>query len=64
MAVGIDGARLMKVARLRTERGKWNGVGKLEEANGELEERIRSLFLKEKEKEEGPENFEGGSHRQ
>jgi hypothetical protein len=54
----------MKVARLRTERGKWNGVGKLEEANGELEERIRSLFLKEKEKEEGPENFEGGSHRQ
>jgi hypothetical protein len=32
----------------------------LEEANGELEERIRSLFLK-KEKEEGPENFGGES---
>jgi hypothetical protein len=31
----------------------------LEEANGELEERIRSLFLK-KEKEEGPENLGGG----
>jgi hypothetical protein len=31
----------------------------LEEANGELEKRIRSLFLK-KEKEEGPENFGGG----
>jgi hypothetical protein len=34
MAAGIDGARLMKVAWLRMERGKWNGVGRLEEASG------------------------------
>jgi len=33
----------------------------LEEANGELEERIRSLFFfKNRKKEEGPENFGGG----
>jgi len=30
MAVGIDGARLMKVA----ERKEWNGIGRLEEASG------------------------------
>ncbi len=34
MAAGIDGARIMKVTRLRTERGEWNGVGKLEQASG------------------------------
>ncbi len=28
MAAGIDEARIMKVTRLRTARGKWNGVGK------------------------------------
>ncbi len=33
MAAGIDGARIMKVTRLRTKRGEWNGVGKLEEAS-------------------------------
>jgi hypothetical protein len=67
MAAGIDGARLMKVARLRTERGEWNGVGKLEEAFGGCQRRTRrkdqkSVFRKEKK--EGPENFRGGSHRQ
>jgi len=66
MAAGIDGARLMKVARLRTERGEWNGVGKLEEAYGGSQRRTRrkdqkSVFLKKrKEKEEGPENFGEG----
>jgi hypothetical protein len=34
MAAGIDGARIMKVTRLRTKRGEWNGVEKLEEASG------------------------------
>jgi hypothetical protein len=63
MAAGIDGARLMKVARLRNGTALENWKKLLEEANGELEERIKSLFLK-KEKEEGPENFLGGSHRQ
>jgi hypothetical protein len=41
MAAGIDGARLMKVARLRTERGEWNGVGKLEKASGRSQRRTR-----------------------
>jgi len=41
MAVGIDGARIMKVTRLRTERGEWNGVGKLEEASGGSQRRTR-----------------------
>jgi hypothetical protein len=27
MAVGIDEAQIMKVTRLRTARGEWNGVG-------------------------------------
>ncbi len=64
MAAGIDGARLMKVARLRTERGEWNDVGKLEEASGRSQWRTRrkdqKSVLKRKEKEEGPENFGGG----
>ncbi len=30
----------MKVTRLRTERGEWNGVGKLEEASGGSQRRI------------------------
>ncbi len=41
MAAGIDGARIMKVTRLRTERGEWNGVGKLEEASGGSQRRTR-----------------------
>jgi len=28
MVAGIDEARIMKVTRLRTTRGEWNGVGK------------------------------------
>jgi hypothetical protein len=28
MAAGIDEVRIMKVTRLRTVRGEWNGVGK------------------------------------
>jgi len=41
MAAGIDGARIMKVTRLRTERGEWNGVGKLEEASGGSQRKTR-----------------------
>jgi len=41
MATSIDGARIMKVTRLRTERGEWNGVGKLEEASGGRQRRTR-----------------------
>ncbi len=41
MAAGIDGARIMKVTRLRTEQGEWNGVGKLEEASGGSQRRTR-----------------------
>jgi hypothetical protein len=41
MAAGIDGARIMKVTRLRTEQGEWNDVGKLEEASGGSQRRTR-----------------------
>jgi len=41
MAAGIDGVRIMKVTRLKTERGEWNGVGKLEEAFGGSQRRIQ-----------------------
>ncbi len=46
MAAGIDGARIMKVTRLRTERGEWNGVGKLEEASGGNQRRTGSKYQK------------------
>ncbi len=48
MAAGIDGARLMKVARLRTVNGKgmalddWEKL--LEEAKGSLEKKIKNGF--------------------
>jgi hypothetical protein len=49
MAVGIDGARLMKVARLRTRNGNGTVLEDLEklpeEAKGSLEEKIRNCFL-------------------
>jgi hypothetical protein len=49
MAVRIDGARLMKVARLRTENGNGTVLEDLEklleEAKGSLEEKIRELFF-------------------
>jgi len=45
-AAGIDGARIMKVTRLRTERGEWNGVGKLEEAFGGSQRRTRRKYQK------------------
>ncbi len=49
MAAGIDGARFMKVARLWTEKGNGTALEDLEklleEANGGLEEKIRSLFF-------------------
>ncbi len=67
MAAGIDGARLMKVARLRTERGEWNGVGKLEEASGRSQRRTRRKDQKsvfKKRKGGGAREFGGGSHRQ
>jgi hypothetical protein len=64
MAAGIDGARLMKVARLRTERGEWNDVGKLEEVSGgsqwSTRRKDQKSVFKRKEKEEGPENFVKG----
>jgi len=41
MVAGIDGARIMKVTRLRTERGEWNSVGKLGEASGGSQRRTR-----------------------
>jgi len=41
MAAGIDGAQIMKVTRLRTERGEWNGVGKLEQAYGGSQRRTK-----------------------
>jgi hypothetical protein len=49
MAVGIDGARLMKVARLRTGNGNGTALEDLEklleEAKGSLEEKIRNCFF-------------------
>jgi len=49
MAAGIDGARLMKVARLRTENGNGTALEDLEklleEAKGSLEEMIRNCFF-------------------
>ncbi len=48
MAAGIDGARLMKVARLRTENRNGTALEDLEklleEAKGSLEEKIRNGF--------------------
>jgi hypothetical protein len=69
MAAGIDGARLMKVARLKTEWGEWNGVGKLEEASGGSQRRTRrkdqkSVFFIKKRKGRGARKFWRGSHRQ
>ncbi len=51
MAAGIDGAKLMKVARLRTENGNGTALEDLEklleEAKGSLEEMIRNCsFLR------------------
>jgi hypothetical protein len=51
MAAGIDGARLMKVARLRTRNGNGTTLEDLEklleEAKGSLEEKIRNcMFLR------------------
>lgn len=60
MAAGIDGARLMKVARPRTERGKWNGVGKLEEASRRSQRRTRRKDQKSIFKRKEKENFGGG----
>jgi hypothetical protein len=49
MAAGIDGARLMKVARLQTENGNGTTLEDLEklleEAKGSLEEMIRNCFF-------------------
>jgi len=49
MAAGIDGARLMKVARLWTENGNGTALEDLEkfleEAKGSLEEKIRNCFF-------------------
>ncbi len=56
MAAGIDEARLVKVARLRTERGEWNGIGKLEKTYGGSQRKTRRkdrksvFFLKKKKK--------------
>jgi len=48
MAASIDGARLMKVARLRTENGNGTALEDLEKllekAKGSLEEKIRNGF--------------------
>jgi len=59
MVAGIDGARIMKVTRLRTERGEWNGVGKLEEASGgsqrKSRKKIRSLFSEAEKRVQGGE---------
>jgi len=48
MAASIDGARLMKVARLRTENGNGTALEDLEklleEAKGSLEEKIKNGF--------------------
>ncbi len=60
MAAGIDGARPMKVARLRTKWGEWNGIGKLEEASGGSQQRTRrkdqkSVFKKKKKRKRGGE---------
>jgi hypothetical protein len=48
MAASIDGARLMKVARLQTGNGNGTALDDLEklleQAKGSLEEKIRELF--------------------
>ncbi len=48
---GIDGARLMKVARLRTENGNRTALKDLEklleEAKGSLEKKIKNRFRRE-----------------
>jgi hypothetical protein len=48
MAASIDGARLMKVARLQTENGNGTALENLEKllekAKGSLEEKIRNGF--------------------